>query len=289
MPKNEKNKNFAENNDIEKEFENLENNIDNDSTHQDNLIQEFDNKDRYPDIKPYKYNNIQINIGTKDNHYINASPLNIMNNKYCILTQGPKENTIEDFWTMIDEQKCYIIVMLCNLQEGGREKCAKYWHKTMKKYNINKISEKNKIEEKNNKFYKIRKLLLINNQTKEERKIVQIHYKGWPDHGTPDIEDKDVFPAFIEMNKIADEEKKDGPIVVHCSAGVGRTGTFVTMYLLEKEIRNQLDNPKLKNIKFNIFNLVRKLKEMRLYLVQNVSQYFFIYTFADYLLKHLNK
>lgn len=100
--------------------------------HQNNLIQKFDNKDRYSDIKPYKYNTVQINIGKEDKeekHYINASPINIMKEKYFISTQGPKENTVEDFWTMVDEQNCYVIVMLCNLEEGGREKCANYWKK----------------------------------------------------------------------------------------------------------------------------------------------------------------
>jgi protein tyrosine phosphatase len=252
--------------------------------HQNNLIQQFDNKDRYSDIKPYKYNTLQINIGKEDNHYINASPINIIKEKYFISTQGPKDNTVEDFWTMVDEQKCNVIVMLCNLEEAGREKCAKYWHKNMKKYTIKVQKEK-----ENNEIYVIRNLALINNQTKEEKKIVQIHFQGWPDHGIPDKDDEGILQAFMEMNKIVDENKKDGPIIVHCSAGVGRTGTFISMYFLEKEIRNQLNNPKVNNIKINIFNIVRKLKEMRLYLVQSDSQYYYIYIFVNYLLSILNK
>jgi protein tyrosine phosphatase len=252
--------------------------------HQNNLIQQFDNKDRYSDIKPYKYNTLQINIGKEDNHYINASPINIIKEKYFISTQGPKDNTVEDFWTMVDEQKCNVIVMLCNLEEAGREKCAKYWHKNMKKYTIKVQKEK-----ENNEIYVIRNLTLINNQTKEEKKIVQIHFQGWPDHGIPDKDDEGILQAFMEMNKIVDENKKDGPIIVHCSAGVGRTGTFISMYFLEKEIRNQLNNPKVNNIKINIFNIVRKLKEMRLYLVQSDSQYYYIYIFVNYLLNILNK
>ena len=253
-------------------------------SHQNNLIQQFDNKDRYSDIKPYKYNTIQINIDKKDNHYINASPINIIKEKYFISTQGPKDNTVEDFWTMVDEQKCNVIVMLCNLEEAGREKCAKYWHKNMKKYTIKVQKEK-----ENNEIYVIRNLTLINNQTKEEKKIIQIHFKGWPDHGIPDKDDEGILQAFMEMNKIVDENKKDGPIIVHCSAGVGRTGTFISMYFLEKEIRNQLNNPKVNNIKINIFNIVRKLKEMRLYLVQSDLQYYYIYIFVNYLLNNLNK
>jgi protein tyrosine phosphatase len=119
--------------------------------------------------------------------------------------------------------------MLCNLEEAGREKCAKYWHKNMKKYTIKVQKEK-----ENNEIYVIRNLTLINNQTKEEKKIVQIHFQGWPDHGIPDKDDEGILQAFMEMNKIVDENKKDGPIIVHCSAGVGRTGTFISMYFLEK-------------------------------------------------------
>lgn len=161
---------------------------------------------------------------------------------------------------------------------------CKLLEKKMKKYIIKVEKEKEK-----NEIYVIRNLTLINNQTKEEKKIIQIHFKGWPDHGIPDKDDEGILQAFIEMNKIVDENKKDGPIIVHCSAGVGRTGTFISMYFLEKEIRNQLNDPKVKNIKVNIFNFVRKLKEMRLYLVQSDLQYYYIYIFVNYLLNNLNK
>ena len=88
---------------------------------------------------------------------------------------------------------------------------------------------------------------------------------------------------FIDKPEI----KGNGPIVVHCSAGVGRTGTFISMYYLEKEIMRQIKD-EVSEIKFSIFNLVRKLKEMRLYLVQTESQYRFIYEFVKYLLNKNN-
>ena len=76
-------------------------------------------------------------------------------------------------------------------------------------------------------------------------------------------------------------------MIVHCSAGVGRTGTFVSMYLLEKEINEQI-NAKKEYIRFNIFNLVRKIKEMRIYMVQSEVQYEFIYAYVKYLLETKN-
>ena len=89
------------------------------------------------------------------------------------------------------------------------------------------------------------------------------------------------------MIKLVDQYKGNGPIVVHCSAGVGRTGTFISMYYLDKEIKTQIKEKK-EIIRFNIFNLVRKLKEMRICLVQSNSQYNFIYLFVNYLLKRYN-
>ena len=89
------------------------------------------------------------------------------------------------------------------------------------------------------------------------------------------------------MIKLTDEYRNNGPIVTHCSAGVGRTGTYIAMYYLEKEITKQIED-KVNIIKFSIFNLVRKLKEMRLYLVQNSLQYRFIYQFVYQLLMKKN-
>ena len=263
---------------IQNEYQNLQTFVDYDEEHIKRLCKGEDNLDRYSDIKAYDHNRITIN---KD-RYINASPINIISDKYFISTQGPKKETIEDFWRMIDEYKCNIIIMLCKEFEGGREKCARYWDNNIKMENYT-IMLKN---EENKDQYIIRDILL-RNKNNQERIIKQIHYTGWPDHGVPDIQDGKVFDVFSEIIEKTDQYKGDGPIVVHCSAGVGRTGTYISMYYLEKEIKKQI-NDKVEEIKFSIFNLVRKLKEMRLYLVQNCEQYLFIYQFVYYLLMKYN-
>ena len=120
-----------------------------------------------------------------------------------------------------------------------------------------------------------------------EKIITQIHYKGWPDHGVPDIRKE--FNSFLYMIQKVDELKGNGPVVTHCSAGVGRTGTFISIYILYQEIMAQIKNEQSKEIKFSVFNMVRKLKEMRLHMVQNLAQYKFIYTFIDCLLQKFNK
>ena len=119
--------NFNANN-INNEWYNLQKFVDNDHEHYKQL-QGNPILDRYSDIKPYKHNMITLN---NIQGYINASPINITKDKYFITTQGPKEETIEDFWRMIDEYNCKVIVMLCNILEGGREKCAKYWDKSFR-------------------------------------------------------------------------------------------------------------------------------------------------------------
>jgi len=266
---------------ISKEYEIFEEYIDFDPDHEKNLHSGNFILDRYSDIKSYQHNIVNISSG---NGYINASPINIMTNKYFISTQGPKNETVEDFWTMVDEHNCNVIVMLCKEKEGFAEKCATYWDskRKMQNYQIQVKSFKNE------NYYIIRNITLINNYTKVEKNIKQIHLTCWPDHGVPDTRDGIIFDVFSQMIKFADENKKDGPIVVHCSAGVGRTGTFISMYILEKEIIKQI-NDNRKEIKFNIFNLVRKVKEMRLFSVQTVSQYQFIYLFVNYLLNKYNK
>ena len=198
-----------------------------------------------------------------------------------IATQGPIKETIEDFWTMIDEINSNVIVMLCNEKEDGNEKCSNYWNgkKKLKKYKIS-IKEENIV--KQNKCI-IREIKLINNLTKKEKTITQINFTGWPDHDVPYEKDEKIFDIFNTIINKVDEYKKNNPIVVHCSAGVGRTGTFISMYCLNKEINKQIiDN--VKEIQFSIFNFVRKLKEMRKNSVQTVLQYYFIYLYVNYLL-----
>ena len=272
--------NFGAKSDISAEFSFFQQFIDFDKDHYYCLHGGDVKKDRYSDIKSYKHNIVTINEGKG---YINASPINIITDKYFICTQGPKNETIDDFWTMIFEHECNVILMLCNLNEGGMPKCAKYWDKdNVKQFNIAKIKETKKHD------YVIRDITI--SQKGKEKNIKQIHYTAWPDHGVPDAKDGAVFEPFIEIIETLNKPdiKGNGPIVVHCSAGVGRTGTFISMYYLENEIMRQIKD-KFSVIRFNIFNLVRKLKEMRIYLVQTESQYLFIYQFVNYLLIKYNK
>ena len=110
-------------------------------------------------------------------------------------------------------------------------------------------------KEKRN-LYIIRVIRLKNKINSEERCVYQIHFIGWPDYGIPDISDGKIFITFSEMNRYIDNFNINrNPIIVHCSAGVGRTGTFICMYLIEKEILYQIQN-KFDVIRINVFNLI---------------------------------
>ena len=219
-----------------------------------------------------KYNTVPLST----NEYINASFVKIPNDKRFIATQGPIDTSIEDFWQMVFDFKVEMIVMLCSLTEGGSTKCAHYWNEDLKmKFKVKVLEEK-----EYNKYLIIRKFNVTNSNA-ESRTVNQLHFTGWPDHGAPQIED--VYETFSTMiTKV--NEYFNTPVIVHCSAGVGRTGTFISMYSLYYEILEQFDKKKT-TIEFNVFNLVRKLKERRLFLVENRYQYLFLYGFIYKLLE----
>ena len=179
------------------------------------------------------------------------------------------------------------IVMLCDIIEDNKEKCLKYWDiKGLRKYEMGKRKETTALEE--DLF--LRKLTLRNIKEKEYRgkDIDQVQFIGWDDHEGLTYE---YFNKIIKIIDLIDEykkEKPDSPVVIHCSAGVGRTGTFICLYNLYHEIMVQINNKEKKEIKFSIMNLVRKIKEMRMFSVENENQYNVLYLFANYILYYFN-
>jgi len=276
--------------------------IDKDQDHKNRLKEYNKELDRYRDIRCNESNNVPL----PDGRYINASYIGVIfRTNYFITTQAPKKNTIEDFWEMVFKEKTKVIVMLCNLVEGGKTKCENYITPEQAMKNFNLVETK----KEENEEYDVRTLDLIklnreantgtidpNATINEKRTITHIHYKKWPDKGVPNIDSFKTFEKIIvlvdRINKVKVENEKEDelhPIVVHCSAGVGRTGTFISMFCLYKEIKMAQIDKGDEVIEFNIFNLVRKMKEMRLHMVQAFEQYKFVYQFAKYLLDNYNK
>ena len=282
----------------EKEFKYLKDLIDYNTKYSTRLLS--DNElSRYNNIHCYQDNVVEVSTEHK---LINASWIHVPLEKSFICTQAPLRNTVDDFWQMCFEHNVNIIIMLCQLREKGKEKCVEYWN--LDKIKIVDSSIENNLEfnfeieftsEEINKDIIIRNCHVKNKRTNEVKDIKQIHYGGWPDHETPnDIQT--VFGNILFMFNIVDNvfhlrEKNPNnisPICIHCSAGVGRTGTFIALYNIYSKILSQLNNKNSKTICFSLMNLVRKLKEMRLYLVENDMQYNMIYQFISKLLKDRN-
>ena len=262
---------------ILEEFNYLKQEIDNNVEYEKRL-EENNNLNRYKDIRPFKDNLVKIDLGNK---YINASWIHIPKSHYFIVTQGPMDSTIDDFCEMAYKYNANVIVMLCLLEENNKKKCANYWdNKNIKNFEFKEINEE----------FDINGIRLRNFEFKRQKdtfpkNIIQLHYTCWKDHTAPD---KEAYHKLINLMILMDYYKGNTPGIVHCSAGVGRTGTFIALYNLYCEIMKQIKDDTKKEIKFSIMNTVRQLKEMRAHLVENEDQYLFLYQFVNILLDEHN-
>uniref|UniRef100_A0A8D0HK33 Receptor-type tyrosine-protein phosphatase C n=1 Tax=Sphenodon punctatus TaxID=8508 RepID=A0A8D0HK33_SPHPU len=228
------------------------------------------NKNRYIDILPYDYNRVQLSEiqGDAGSDYINASHIDgFKEPRKYIAAQGPKDETTDDFWRMIWEQKATIIVMVTRCEEGNRNKCAKYWPSMEEETAtfgeiVVKISESQMCPD-----YIIQKLQITNRKEKTPgRDVTHIQFTSWPDHGVP--EDPHLL-LKLRRRVNALSNFFSGPIVVHCSAGVGRTGTYIGIdAMLEGlEVEGRVD----------VYGYVVKLRRQRCLMVQVEAQYILIH------------
>ncbi|XP_043351479.1 tyrosine-protein phosphatase non-receptor type 1 isoform X3 [Dermochelys coriacea] len=207
------------------------------------------NRNRYRDVSPFDHSRIKLTKG--DNDYINASLIKMEEaQRSYILTQGPLPNTCGHFWEMVWEQKSRGVVMLNRVMEKGSIKCAQYWPQKEEKEMLFEDTnlKLTLISEDVKSYYTVRQLELENLTAQETREILHFHYTTWPDFGVP--ESPASFLNFLfKVRESGSLSPEHGPIVVHCSAGIGRSGTFClvdTCLLLEqwKELSNEdLDPP----------------------------------------------
>lgn len=187
-------------------------------------------KNRYRDISPYDSTRVILKDSPLGD-YVNASFVNLeisgskIINRY-IATQGPLSGTCEDFWQMIWEQNCSLIVMVTPLIERGRTKCSKYWPDIDYTENYGDKLSVTCVEEKGISPMIERTLCLSHISRDESRNIIHIQYLAWPDHGVP--EDATEFLDLIDKVR-KHRPTNDTPIIVHCSAGIGRTGVLMLM------------------------------------------------------------
>ncbi|KAJ8003586.1 hypothetical protein DPEC_G00149880 [Dallia pectoralis] len=224
-------------------------------------------KNRYRDISPYDAT--RVILTGEDGDYINANYINMeipgssVTNRY-IACQGPLPVTCSDFWRMTWDQRCNMVIMLTTQVERGRVKCHQYWPSCGASATYGRVQVTCETEEGNAAFL-VREMCLRHVETEESRPLTQIQYVAWPDHGVPD--DSTDFLDFVSLVR-GKREGKEEPVVVHCSAGIGRTGVLITMETAMCLIES--------NWPVYPLDIVRTMRDQRAMMIQTPSQYRFV-------------
>ncbi|KAG7496504.1 receptor-type tyrosine-protein phosphatase delta isoform X15 [Solea senegalensis] len=224
-------------------------------------------KNRYANVIAYDHSRVLLSAidGIPGSDYINANYIDgyRKQNAY-IATQGSLPETFGEFWRMIWEQRSAIIVMMTKLEERSRVKCDQYWpNRATETYGLIQVTLLDTVELAT---YCVRTFALFKNGSSEKREVRQFQFTAWPDHGVP--EHPTPFLAFLRRVKACNPPDA-GPMVVHCSAGVGRTGCFIVIDAMMERIKHE------KTV--DIYGHVTLMRAQRNYMVQTEDQYVFIH------------
>ncbi|KAK4337061.1 hypothetical protein RND71_043757 [Anisodus tanguticus] len=229
-------------------------------------------KNRLTSILPYESSRVFLQAlrGIEGSDYINANFIDGYRYKSAyIATQGPLPETINDFWRMIWESNSNIIVMLTKCNELGREKCSQYWPSEHSMRYMFFVVEP--LAEYNMTQYILREFKVTDARDGQSRTVRQFHFIDWPEQGI--FKTADYFIDFItQVHKTKEQFGQEGPITVHCSAGVGRTGVFICLSIVLERIQNEEV--------VDLFETVRTLRTQRPGMIQNEDQYQFCYRAA---------
>ncbi|XP_032804647.1 receptor-type tyrosine-protein phosphatase O-like isoform X1 [Petromyzon marinus] len=228
-------------------------------------------KNRYSNILPYDMSRVKLMAleGQEGSDYINANFIPGQNwIREFIATQGPLPNTQADFWRLVWEQNVRVIVMLTQCVEKGRTKCDRYWplDTNLECHGgalVQLISEY--VQEE----WTTRTFKLMLQEEEETREITHYNYTAWPDHGVPTDKSIAGLLQFVRLVRGSQSEPVVRPLVVHCSAGVGRTGTFIALHRLIQHVR--------KHEFVDILGLVADMRRHRPAMVQTEDQYLFVH------------
>ncbi|XP_016330004.1 receptor-type tyrosine-protein phosphatase S-like isoform X22 [Sinocyclocheilus anshuiensis] len=226
-------------------------------------------KNRLVNIMPYETTRVCLQPirGLEGSDYINASFIDgYRQQKAYISTQGPLAETTEDFWRMLWENNSTIVVMLTKLREMGREKCHQYWPaERSARYQYFVVDP---MAEYNMPQYILREFKVTDARDGQSRTVRQFQFTDWPEQGVP--KSGEGFIDFIgQVHKTKEQFGQDGPISVHCSAGVGRTGVFITLSIVLERMRYEGV--------VDIFQTVKMLRTQRPAMVQTEDEYQFCY------------
>ncbi|XP_040893830.1 receptor-type tyrosine-protein phosphatase eta isoform X2 [Toxotes jaculatrix] len=224
-------------------------------------------KNRYNNVLPYDSSRVKLSIihGSPYDDYINANYMPGYNSrKEFIAAQGPLPTTVNEFWRMIWEKNVQTLVMLTRCNEQGRVKCEQYWSSGTKHFENITVTTASEIPLED---WTIRDFDIKNVKTAETRSVRHFHFTAWPDHGVP--ETTELLISFRHLvREHMDQYSRNSPTVVHCSAGVGRTGTFIAIdrLIFQIERENTVD----------VYGIVHDLRMHRPLMVQTEDQYVFL-------------
>ncbi|KAL4608298.1 receptor-type tyrosine-protein phosphatase F isoform X3 [Arapaima gigas] len=224
-------------------------------------------KNRYANVIAYDHSRVILTPidGVPGSDYINANYIDgyRKQNAY-IATQGPLPETLSDFWRMVWEQRTCTIVMMTRLEEKSRVKCDQYWPvRGTETYGMIQVTLLDTVELAT---YSVRTFALYKNGSSEKREVRQFQFMAWPDHGVPEYPTP--ILAFLRRVKACNPPDA-GPMVVHCSAGVGRTGCLIVIEAMLERMKHE------KSV--DIYGHVTCMRAQRNYMVQTEDQYIFIH------------
>ncbi|KAM4557199.1 receptor-type tyrosine-protein phosphatase F isoform 7-T9 [Fundulus diaphanus] len=224
-------------------------------------------KNRYANVIAYDHSRVVLTSvdAVPGSDYINANYIDgyRKQNAY-IATQGPLPETLSDFWRMVWEQRSNTIVMMTRLEEKSRVKCDQYWpSRGTETYGMIQVTMLDTVELAT---YSVRTFALYKNGSSEKREVRQFQFMAWPDHGVPEYPTP--ILAFLRRVKACNPPDA-GPMVVHCSAGVGRTGCFIVIDAMLERMKHE------KTV--DIYGHVTCMRAQRNYMVQTEDQYIFIH------------
>ncbi|XP_075766295.1 receptor-type tyrosine-protein phosphatase V-like isoform X2 [Pelodiscus sinensis] len=228
-------------------------------------------KNRYPHVLPYDHSRVRLSQLGEEPHsdYINANFIpGYSSPREFIVTQGPLKKTIEDFWRLVWEQGVCTVIMLTVGMENGRVLCDHYWPSesspvTYGNLRVDLLSQSSADE------WTLRAFKLWHETLREERLVSHLHYTAWPDHGIP--ESTASLMAFLELaREHVQAAKGSGPTLVHCSAGVGRSGTFIALDRLLQQLKQEKA--------VDVFNTIYTMRRSRYQMIQTLGQYVFLHS-----------
>jgi len=247
------------------------------------------NKNRYKNILPFDHTRVmlkEVDDSVPGADYMNANHIHPEDDgsgdqfPQYIATQGCLPYTVNDFWQMVWQENSRVIVMTTKELERGKSKCARYWPEENQVKEFGKIVLKC-VSDSVRADYTLREFVATKDS--EERLIYQYHFQAWPDHGVPS--DPGCVLNFLhDVNSRQSAVAEAGPVIVHCSAGIGRTGTFIVIDMIIGQIeRRGLD------CEIDIQRMIQNIRAQRSGMVQTEAQYKFVYMAVQYYIETLSQ